>query len=148
CAEPVLDCNGDLWLRDFGYRDAGKLAACPDRHTLGPACALRGVAAAMSCEDAPTRRIFRCGRRAAKHSAVAYAFDLAPGEYLVNLFFAAGALRQPDRVGTGGATIRVNGAVAYDAFDPADVAGMTGKVVVRSAAVVVHDEGLHVEIAG
>jgi polyisoprenoid-binding protein YceI len=148
CARTWLDCNGEQWLADFGYRTPGALARCPEPSVLAADCPLTGIDGLFGCDGASTQQIFRCGRCSKTRRPVAYQFDVTAGTYLVNLYFAAGVPRSPDRSGTLGVTISLNGSRAYTRFDPADVTSETGEVVVRSALVEVGDGGLAIELTG
>jgi hypothetical protein len=147
CARTQLDCNGDQWLEDFGYHDRAALSGCPARGELGHSCTLSGVDDVLGCDDEPTQLVFRCGHRPRKHTRpLLYEFALAPGSYLVNLYFVASEPRSPERMAETGATIQLNGADVYTRFDPAAVAEAAGQLVVRSAVVSVEQDGLRVAL--
>jgi hypothetical protein len=150
CANPQVDCNGDLWLAQFGARgrSRGTLIGCPQYGTHAHACTLARVDEIVGCDDAATQRVFRCGQRPkSRRRALVYDFQVTPGSYLVNFYFAAGAPPQPDRVGASGATIIVNGIESYARFDPAAIAAV-GTLVVRSTVTQVTNGVLRIELHG
>jgi uncharacterized protein YfcZ (UPF0381/DUF406 family) len=150
CATAQVDCNGDLWVEQFGTRvpTRGRRVGCPQKGKHSHACTFGKVDEILGCDDEATQRVFRCGQRPmSRRRPIVYEFEVSPGTYLVNLYFAAGAPRVPDRLRSNGATILVNDTEVYTRFDPADVAAV-GTLVVRAAVAEVTDGTLRIELRG
>jgi hypothetical protein len=145
CAGSKVDCSGDFWVGDFGYNQAAKASSC-SLDGGGEACVISGIAAIFGCEDEETEDLFQC-----EHSdnppapELVYDFDVADGQYVVNLYFAntyPGSASVGDRI----FDIYVEGLLVYDDFDQVAVGGGSGAASVRSAVVSVTDgNGLQIE---
>jgi hypothetical protein len=138
------DCNGDVWLADFGYNDASGAAFC----NAPGGCPIAGLDAVFGCSDEATADLFRSEHW--DHGGgedLLYSFDVADGRYVVNLLFANtydGTAAPGSRV----FDITIEGDVVYDDFDQVVVAGGSSETaVVRSAIIDVADgDGLQIEL--
>jgi N-acetylneuraminic acid mutarotase len=139
CANAQIDCHGEVWLAQFGARGASTGALTPTRR-------LERLGEILDCDDDATQSVFRCAQRPqSTHSPLVYVFDVEPGTYVLNLYFAASASRQLKRRHAGGVSIVVNDIERYSGFDPADVSA-AGTLVVRSIVTQAEHEGLRVEL--
>ena len=142
CAGTRTDCNGDTWTGDFGFGTPSSSDTC-NLGGGGDLCVIAGVDTLFGCDDASTQDLFQCARFAssAGHPPLNYSFEVAPGQYLLNLYFAN------TFIGTDGAGERVfdilcEGLSLYDDFDQVAAAPGSGTAVVRSAVVTVVDGAL------
>jgi hypothetical protein len=134
CSGVRIDCRGDRWQGDFGYVEAGKGWACSGDGRWGR-CDINAVADALGCESSDTRDVFRCAHAASDNGGrLAYVFRVAPGRYLVNLYFANIRWSDSDR-GSQLTDISINGDVVYPGFDKIAAARGSGTLAVRSAYV-------------
>jgi hypothetical protein len=137
CAGERVDCSGDVWVRDFGFSKRPGSGVC-ELHNSESGCELTNVEEMFGCVDQSTQDVFRCGHTDPfSGSDLGYTFDVEPGQYLVNLFFAATRISEA----FAGATvfdIHVGGELAHGEFDPFSAAGDAAAVVVRSTLVTVY----------
>ena len=140
CSGAKTDCNGDVWLADFGYNQPGNAFAC-DLDGGGEGCVISGIPALFGCDSESTEDLFQCEHwdppdAPSPELELSYAFGVPDGDYVVNLFFGnvyTGTTQPGDRV----FDIIVNGSVVYDDFDQVAAAGGSGIALVRSAQVTV-----------
>ena len=52
-------------------------------------CSIPGLDDLLGCSSEPTLDVFRCAHVADRNDEVDYEFEVAPGRYVVNLFFTA-----------------------------------------------------------
>jgi len=144
CAGLKIDCNGDAWLPDFGWNQAGKAGKC-NLGGGGEGCVIAGLTDVFGCEDEQTEDLFQCEHwDGAAEPELGYSFDVADGTYVVNLLFA-NTFTGTDGVGDRVFDILVEGQLAYDDFDQVVAAGGSGIAVVRSVLATVADgDGLQV----
>ncbi len=148
CSGSKTDCNGDVWVGDFGYNVGSNNAEC-NLNGGGDLCVVSGLDAIFGCDGsaASTQDLFQCEHfDKASVPNLIYDFDVADGRYLVNLFFANtfdGTTQPGDRV----FDIQIEGATTYAGFDQVAIAGGSGVGVVRSALIdVVDSNGLQIEL--
>ena len=146
CAGTKTDCNGDVWLGDFGFNTGGNNTC--NLNGGGEACVISGIPALFGCEDETTEDSFQCERWDADDRAGApVQLQRVPnGAYLLNLFFA----NTYTGTTTGGSRIfdiQLEGATVYNDFDQIAAAGGSGIAVVRSAIASVSDgNGLQIQL--
>lgn len=147
CAGYKRDCNGDIWVGDFGFTGSANDRDC-NRRSGDWSCDISGVDELFACTSEQTLDLFRCASEdwgPAPESQ--YSFDVPPGSYLVNLYFAnirRGSAGDGSRV----FDIVVEGETVYEAFDPVAASGGTETAVVRSAQVTVADDnGLQISLS-
>jgi hypothetical protein len=140
CSGDRVDCNGDLWMADFGYIPPGASEVCD----LPGACAIAGIDGLFGCTSEETEDLFQCGRFVDTFTQppLSYQFDVSDGEYLVNLYFA-NTFTGTDEIGERIFDIVIEGAAVYTAFDQVAVAG-NATAAVRSAIVTVADGALDI----
>ncbi|MEE8310866.1 MAG: malectin domain-containing carbohydrate-binding protein [Candidatus Binatia bacterium] len=143
CSGPKIDCNGDVWLADYGYNQSGQAGAC-NLDGGEEACVITGIDALFGCESEDTEDLFQCEHWDGLGGLqLEYAFGVAPGNYMVNLFFAnvfsGTALPDQRRF-----DIFIEGIEVYDEFDQVAAAGGSGVAVVRSAFINVQDGTLDI----
>jgi hypothetical protein len=137
CSGQRTDCNGDVWYEDFGSRKRLGATAC----TLLDGCAIADIDTLFWCSDEPTKDLFECEHTDTKATRrLVYNFDVAPGVYLVNLYFAETHV-QSTEPGSRVFDILVQKEVAYRDFDQVAVAGGAGIAVVRSTIAEVGSDG-------
>ena len=144
CSGTKIDCQGNVWMSDFGYNQPGKSSVCS--LGIGEDCVIGGIVDMFGCEDEETEDMFQCDHwDTAVDPELAYSFDVVSGLYLVNMYFAntyPGTADVGDRV----FDITCEGQMAYDDFDQVEAAGGSGIAVVRSAIVRVTDGTLDLEL--
>ena len=135
CAGTRVDCNGDTWTRDFGYRRKGLAVDCG-----GEGCANYDLSNVFGCSDTSTQDLFRCSHAVRRDGwSLEYELAVDDGLYVVNLLFAG----QIDAV----LDVRAEDRLVYEGLEVAAVAGSPESVVVRSARVEVRDgDGLQLEL--
>ncbi len=140
CAGSYRACDGNMWLRDFGYKDAGRGRDCDGSgDEFHGECVISGIEASFGCESAATSELFRCAHRARRWGDdLEYRFDVDDGEYLLNLMFA-NIHRSGSNAGDRLFDIEVEGTTAYARFDTVVAAGDTQTAVTRSVVVQVSD---------
>ncbi len=146
CAGSKLDCNGEMWIADFGWNVAGEARTCNlDASTEG--CAIAGIADIFGCTDEATEDLFQCEHADAESGPdLAYRFDVPDGDYLVNLFFADTETATAG-IGRRVFDIVIEDNVAYGRFDPVAAAPGSGTALVRSALTrVSNGDGLRIEL--
>jgi len=144
CAGVKTDCTGAVWSADTGF-NTGSNAVC-NLNGGGEGCVISGIDAIFGCEDESTEDLFQCERYDPTAAPeLQYSFNVANGQYLVNLYFANGYTG----TATGGSRvfdIQVEGVTVYPDFDQVDAAGGSGIAVVRSAIADVSDgNGLQIQ---
>ena len=136
CSGTKTDCNGNVWLADFGFNQSGNAFAC-NLGGGGEGCVISGIPTLFGCDSESTEDLFQCEHWDPSDAPeLSYTFDVPYGDYVVNLFFAntySGTTQPDDRV----FDILVNGSVVYDDFDQVAAAGGSGIALVRSAQVTV-----------
>jgi hypothetical protein len=141
CAGARVDCSGDFWSGDFGFGKKSGSQAC-EFHNGPSGCMVHKVADLFGCADEATQDLFRCGRAdppGAKN--LSYSFDLKPGEYLVNLFFASTQVAEAFE-GAVVFDIYAGSELVHEEFDPFRAAGDAMTAVVRSIPVRVENDGV------
>jgi hypothetical protein len=138
CAGTRIDCNGQVWNKDFGFSVVSRTGVC-ELEGPGVACTVGGISAIFGCDNEPTQDIFRCEHfDRTIEPELSYTFAVPNGEYLVNLLFAntfVGTVAEGSRL----FTITLEGAPVYESFDQVAAAGGSAIAVVRSAIVTVSD---------
>ncbi len=143
CAGGKRDCVGEQWTADFGASGTPASGAC----NLPDGCAIAGLSELFGCQSEATEDLFQCERWAeSTQAALAYAFAVDDGEYLVNLFFA-NTYTGTRTVGSRTFDIFVEGAPAYLEFDQVAAAGGSAVAVVRSVVTHVSDGVLDIVLA-
>ena len=137
CAGDRTDCTGTPWAAEFGANRDERAGVCNLAGAAG--CAIAGLDALFGCSDEATADLLRCGHWGERTGpALAYAFAVADGSYLVNLFFA-NTFSGTSRIGDRTFDVIVEGRLVYDDFDQVAAAGGSGVAVVRSALATVED---------
>jgi hypothetical protein len=139
CAGRRTDCRGDVWVPDFGYNSSARPRSCNQGRNRWH-CTIEGVSDLFGCSSEQTLDLFRCAMSDLDGSDVAgYSFDVPPGRYLLNLYFAN---VRPNGAAVGARVfdIVVEGETVYSAFDPVVAAGGSETALVRSSVVDLADE--------
>ncbi|TFH23626.1 MAG: hypothetical protein E4H03_05725, partial [Myxococcales bacterium] len=146
CSGTKVDCNGQTWLADFGFGLGGNASTC-NLGGGGEGCVISGISTIFGCDDEETEDMFQCERwDPVAVPEMIYDFDVANGNYVVNLLFA-NAFTGTAAAGQRVFDIAIEGAVVYAGFDQVVAAGGSGIAVVRSAVVSVSDgNGLQIEL--
>lgn len=144
CAGQKVDCNGDVWLADFGA-NTGTAATC-NLTGGGEGCIIYDIAALFGCGGETTEDLFQCERYDKPVAPeLAYTFDVNDGYYLVNLLLAetyTGITADGRRV----FDVYAEGDLRYQGLDVYAQAGGAGIAIVRALDVVVDDgNGLTIE---
>jgi len=143
CSGERVDCNGDLWERDFGWNHQAAAFAC----NLGEeACAIEGVEDVFGCTDENTALLFRCEHYGSPIlSNLTYSFAVADGSYIVNLLFG-NIYDQTAAAGSRVFDVAIESQLVLDDFDQVIAAGGSGRAVARSLLVDVSGgDGLQIE---
>jgi hypothetical protein len=141
CAGPRVDCAGDFWAGDFGYNRKQAAEVC-EFHNGPEGCMVHKVADLFGCVDEATQDLFRCGHVDPSGArTLSYRFDVKPGEYLVNLFFAATKITEAFE-GAVVFDIYAGGELVHEQFDPFRAAGDATTAVVRSIPARVEKDGV------
>ncbi len=141
CAGDKIDCNGDLWVREFGSNQ-GRNAVC----NLPGGCPISGIDTILGCTDDATEDLFQCSRwdRPAAPELI-YSYDIPNGSYVVNIYLAetfTGTSNPGERV----FDIEIEGNLVHDDVDAVALTGGAGIALVRSAVVTVSDgNGMTIE---
>jgi hypothetical protein len=141
CGGAKIDCNGDLWIGDFGYQGEGDATVC-DLGNADGACTVAGVEASFGCTSEETQDLLRCQHVVECSHAVSYGFDVPDGRYVVNLLFAS-----IEEEAHGRMHVAIEGATVADDLDVAGESGGKGRALVHAFVVVVRDgNGLQIEL--
>ena len=143
CSVDFSDCRGKTWYADFGAQSNLSTAICD----LPGGCPVNATGV-FGCTDASTASLFRCEHYDPDPADpdLVYDFDVANGNYLVNLLFM-NSYTGTANAGTRLFDVVVEGQLVLDEFDQVAAAtGGSGPVVRSIAASVSDGNGLQIEL--